>query len=62
LLHLVSCLYHCINDARPHKHQIHNLLTDANKMNPLLFSLIILLHWTYSGGSYLTTLNIQPRV
>ena len=24
LLHLVDCLYECINDARTHKHQIRN--------------------------------------
>ena len=27
LLHLVGCLYYCINDSRSHKHQIHYLLT-----------------------------------
>jgi len=34
-------------------------LTDVNKMVHVLFSLNILLHWTYSGSENLTTLNIS---
>jgi len=46
LLHLVDCLYYCINDPRSHKHQIdilyptrgstHALQVHATAMTPLL--------------------------